>query len=433
MLSPNEKKLSNYLGFETESKTKSSSIKDEKEIKMSNKINKLKKKIKRNKTSALNNKNYKNQYTQITTRKKDFNLEASFPLNTYHAHKNDINNKTLQNPNIHFIHKNYNLAEAYLKNNILEKIQKEKQMIEYKRIPNFRTYEYINSINNSNNINFNRTNYINTYNNVYNYNEDQLEEEDFKKYTSSYRYKMINELKTKLNRDTIIDDSLSELQTEKQFMNFLENKNNKNKNSIISKSNKENKFKKVKFVTFKTEENNKKLNTILHSQEINNLSETKNRNINKFFNIIQKNNMKTKKHYLLIKDLLNFKKNKKDKTKNISIKNNNGNSNNVKNKNISQSPRKKNTSKKNISNETTSLSKKNKIYSRRVSGNLMKKGCIIKNNNINDLTNKNSLKNILNKNIKNIKSKSFNRHMKKNKQITNRIMTIYNIKNLIKQ
>ena len=410
MLSPNEKKLSNYLGFETESKTKSSSIKDEKEIKISNKINKLKKKIKRNKTSALNTKNYNNQYTQITTRKKDYNLEASLPLNSYQAQKNKINNKTLQNPDIHFIHKNYNLAEAYLKNNILEKIQKEKKMNEFKRIPNFRTYEYINSINKSNNINFNRTNYINTYSNLYN--EDQLEEEDFKKYTSSYRYKMIYELKTKLNRDTIIDDSLSELQTEKQFMNFLDNKNNKNKNSIISKSNKENKFKKVKFVTFKTEENNKNLNTILHSQELNNLSETKNKNINKFFNIIQKNNMKTKKHYLLIKDLLNFKNNKKYNAKNISIKNN-GISNNMKNKNISQSPRKKNTSKKNISNDNTSLSKKNKIYSRRVSGNLMKKGCIIKNNNINDFTNKNSLKNILNKNIKNIKSKSFNRHIKK--------------------
>ena len=237
MFSPYEKKQINYIGFETESKTKSSSIKDDKEIKISNRTNnKLKKKIKRNKTSALNNKSYKVQYTQISSRKKNFNLDNNNNLqfNSIQYQKNDKNNKTLQNPNTHFIHKSYNLAEAYLKNNILEKIQKENQIHEYKKgAKNVKIYDYNNYINDNNNNNtFNKTNYINTFNinNLYdNFNEEQLDEEEFKKYTSSYRNKMINELKKKLNIDTVIDDSISEIQTESQFLNFLENNKNKKK------------------------------------------------------------------------------------------------------------------------------------------------------------------------------------------------------------
>ena len=61
-------------------------------------------------------------------------------------------------------------------------------------------------------------------------------QEELKKYTSSYRNKMINELKTKLNKDTVIDDSINEIQTESQFLNFLENNRKQEKiNSIISK------------------------------------------------------------------------------------------------------------------------------------------------------------------------------------------------------
>ena len=78
--------------------------------------------------------------------------------------------------------------------------------------------------------------------------------------------------------------------------------------------------------------------------------------------------------------------------------------------------------------ESDSLKKIKTIKNQTLSGNLKKRGCVIKNNN--QLTCKNSLTNILNKNTKNIKSKSFNNKYK-DKKNNNMEMVLYNIKNRV--
>ena len=466
MFTPNEKKKANCHIIETESKTKSSSIKDEKEAIITNTTYKKKKKIKRNKTSGLNFKN-SNNHTQNNIKDKGFIIGDNEKIQINSNKK--IYNKTIQNETINYIKKNYNLAEAYLKNNTFDNLQK-MDIQDYNGISNVNEYDIINIKSKINN-NFNKDN-INIVNNnllkdfdkynTYKYNQEQIEEED-KKYTVSYRDKMINELKKKLNKDDVVNESLTELQFDSQSMNIIKNTNQNiiEKNSNF-KSSKDNKIKKVKFVNYYMSEENKKymknsqdkskLNNI-KNKIINNLDTSKNKDIKNIFEIIQKNkNIKNKKSYLLIKDLLNNKMVKSSFitfNDNINIdncytqsfrkkSNKNKNKNGYKNKaNIINSEMNKNKNndyinKKFINSiihkrlESDSLKKIKIIKNQTLSGNLKKRGCVIKNNN--QLTCKNSLTNILNKNTKNIKSKSFNNKYK-DKKNNNMEMVLYNIKN----
>ena len=352
MISPIEKKQINYIGFETDSKTKSSSIKDEKEIKISNISNKVKNKIKRIKTSSPPI-NYENSQIQST---KNIDKNICKEDNAIKEKKyKDKNIKPLFNSDdLNYIQKNYNLEEAYRMNNVIEKLQKGVDIQSSQKVRNYNNYEYINLKNKKNNIT-----YVNSIKNInnkcnntnkgeYKYDEEQIYEDDYKKYTSSYRDKMVKKLKEKLNRDNIVDDSLSELKSEKQSITYIDDKIGKVNKDCLTKSNKKNKLKKIKinksnvndnsnldYSIFKKinkikKNNNKFLNKNSSIEKLkidnriknnkknetndNKLSENKSKGMKNLIGFNQTENNLTfhNNHtYLLIKDLLNSLNNKK--------------------------------------------------------------------------------------------------------------------------
>ena len=343
MNSPIKKKHSNHLGFETESKTKSSSLKDEKEIKISNTTNKMKEKIKNIKPSKISL-NYKCYQIQ----KKDNIKDNLYQNINFFPDKKEGNKATKLD--INYIQKNYNLEEAYRKSNILEKLKKNKEFQTFQRMKNFKASELLNTRNKENNIlNGNGINIINQYynNNCLNkYIDEQLYEDDFMKYTSSYRDKMVNKLNEKLKLDNIVDDSLSELKSEKQSISFKDDKTGKNSERFIAKKNEEDKNRKRKINT-----NNKKSDfdfnifklinkiknkkcknrcTFLKKREINKsipnkLNENKNNKIKKLIGLIEKDSLTPRDNntFILIKDLVK----KISKIKDISIPKSNTNMN----------------------------------------------------------------------------------------------------------
>ena len=412
MFTPNDKKQSNYYVLETESKTKSSSIRDEIETIMTNtnKNTNKKIKIKRNKTSVLNLNNSSERNTQISIKKNNLNNKDLYI-------KED---EIMQNKNINFFKTNYNLAEAYLRNNVLEKLQKNQILQKCKRMHYFNAFEYINlrdKIDNINSINknlsFNSKNSTNS--NGLNKNEDeQLEDDKLVNFTSSYRDKMINKLKIKLNKDYIVDDSLTELQSEKQPY-LIENKPYRYKNSILHFTN-ENKTKKMEWIS-KTNYNGYK----------NKISFSKNKKSNLLFKDILNNKLNNKKALFLGKK--NF----------ISNKNYNNNLSKLPKK-LSAKKNKKENIFNNYINNTDCFKKKfiniiiqknldnkysfNKTKTINIGKTSGKRSYIIKNN---KLTYKNSLSNFVNTCNKKVISKSSNKNQKKQK----RIMVINNIKNKI--
>ena len=412
MFTPNDKKQSNYYVLETESKTKSSSIKDEIETIMTNtnKNTNKKIKIKRNKTSVLNLNNSSSRNTQISIKKNNLNNKDLYI-------KED---EIMQNKNINFFKTNYNLAEAYLRNNVLEKLQKNQILQKCKRMHYFNAFEYINlrdKIDNINSINknlsFNSKNSTNS--NGLNKNEDeQLEDDKLVNFTSSYRDKMINKLKIKLNKDYIVDDSLTELQSEKQPY-LIENKPYRYKNSILHFTN-ENKTKKMEWIS-KTNYNGCK----------NKISFSKNKKSNLLFKDILNNKLKNKKALLLGKKSFisnkNYNNNLIQLSKKLSAKKNK--KENIFNNDIDNTDcfKKKFINiiiQKNLDNKY-SLNKNKTINNGKTS---WKKSCIMKNN---KLTYRNSLSNFVNTCNKKVISKSSNKNQKKQK----RIMVINNIKNKI--
>ena len=412
MFTPNDKKQSNYYVLETESKTKSSSIRDEIEtiITNTNKNTNKKIKIKRNKTSVLNLNNSSSRNTQISIKKNNLNNKDLYI-------KED---EIMQNKNINFFKTNYNLAEAYLRNNVLEKLQKNQILQKCKRMHYFNAFEYINlrdKIDNINSINknlsFNSKNSTNS--NGLNKNEDeQLEDDKLVNFTSSYRDKMINKLKIKLNKDYIVDDSLTELQSEKQPY-LIENKPYRYKNSILHFTN-ENKAKKMEWIS-KTNYNGCK----------NKISFSKNKKSNLLFKDILNNKLKNKKALLLGKKSFisnkNYNNNLIQLSKKLSAKKNK--KENIFNNDIDNTDcfKKKFINiiiQKNLDNKY-SLNKNKTINNGKTS---WKKSCIMKNN---KLTYRNSLSNFVNTCNKKVISKSSNKNQKKQK----RIMVINNIKNKI--
>ena len=289
----------------------------------------------------------------------------------------DKNQKLIREKESNYIQKKYNLAEAYRKNHILEKVHKNSGTMTYKGIKFFKIYDLINDGCNQikNNKNFRNLNLNNKYfddvnNTLSNYNDEQVEEDDYKNYTAAYRDKMVYKLKEKLNRDNIvntniIDDSLSELKTEKQSISFLdmhsiqkdgqENKAIKNpKKNLKSYINSDNNIFKKNFKPQKTY--NKFLKTIkskrkedyikeieknktdigMYNSQINKLCGNKNKEIKKIAGLIKKDdfNIKKAKNILLIKDLIkNFNKSKKfsymtfNNSKRLNSNNNNANKN----------------------------------------------------------------------------------------------------------
>ena len=471
MFTQNENEQDNCHIIETESKTKSSSIKDEKEkIKTNINSNKKKKNMKRNKTSSLTFKNVNMKLTQSISKNDNYlNIGDNEKTNNI-IKKDDILSKTMKSEAINYIKINYNLAEAYLKNNMLEKLQSNKGLHDYKGISDCNTYNFI-KIKRKINNNFNKTNYnkINNYmindfdnqNPFKYYNEEQMEEDDYKNYTVSYRYKMINELKKKLNKDNIINESINELQFDTQTNNVLYDKNKFEKNKIINNK-KESNIKKVKNINDKNKKDKNKniiknQKIVTHEKKYSNLENIKNKDIKNIFENAKKDDKKGKKPYLLIKDLLDDKIYKssfiinndkinidncytqsfRKKSSKIKNKNNLKNKENIFSLEINKSKNNDNFNKtfiNSIINKVleSQISLKNKtINNQTLSGNAKKKGCIIKNNNKNQLTSKNSLTNILNIKTKNIKSKSFNKYNKWSIKNHNKGMILYNIKNQI--
>ena len=312
MLNSNEKKPNNNYVLETDSKTKSSSITDEKET-IVTKMTIQRKEIKRNRTLALKKNYHIIKPIHYSSKKIDFNKINNIDyLNNFMDKEEDKNNKTMKNHNIDYIQKYYNLTEAYYKNNILEEIQKNKKNQENKGIHHNKIYEIINVSNkniNNNNINdklinINNSNNINNFN-IYKYNEEPTEEEYYNNYTASYRDKMFNEMKKKLNKDYIDDESLSELKSDNEENNFIINKTQRESHSAIKNNNIKNKEKKVKFI-FNTQKSQEEKPTQF------NLTEIKNNSKKKLIN----SNKKDKIKYLLIKDLL---KNKEKKNVELSL------------------------------------------------------------------------------------------------------------------
>ena len=478
MNSPIQRKHSNHLGFETESKTKSSSLKDEKEIKISNTTNKMKEKIKNIKPSKISL-NYKCCQIQKKNNIKD-NLYQN--INIFHDKKEGNKAAKLD---INYIQKNYNLEEAYRKSNILEKLKKNKEFQTFQRMKNFKASELLNTRNKENNIlNGNGINIINQYynNNCLNkYIDEQLYEDDFMKYTSSYRDKMVNKLNEKLKLDNIVDDSLSELKSEKQSISFKDDKIGKNSERFIAKKNEEDKNRKRKINT-----NNKKSDfdfnifklinkiknkkcknrcTFLKKREINKsipnkLNENKNNKIKKLIGLIEKDSLTPRDNntFILIKDLVK----KISKIKDISIPKSNTNmnfkstisissrnqSNNkikINNKNnlllfnenkalngkyITNKLIKSNTDRK---NEIQNYNQKSGIYTQRELGHLKKKIGIKKNENIKNMTSKNLENTSLYSIVKKNKIKNSPKSSKKIKcQKSRNAILIYNIKSQIK-
>ena len=263
---------------------------------------------------------------------------------------------------------------------------------------------------------------------------------------------MINDLNKKLNKDNIINESFNELQYDSQSINMIDNLNqNQTEKKSNIKCSKEYKIKKLKFVKYKINLDNKKymknsnkkikINNITN-KNINNLDKNKTKDIK--IEIMKKNNSKNKKSYLLIKDLL---RNKVIKSNFLSYNDNINKyncytqfiitksqkiKNGFKNKaNIFNSKTNKNKTKDyfNKGLESYSLKKSKTIKNQILSGNI-KRGCIAKHDNINQLTYKNIFTNILDKSTKNFKSISFNNKDKDNLN-NNREIFLYNIKNLV--
>ena len=456
MLIQNGKNQAHNHIKETEAKTNSSSIKDIKEKIITNITDKKTKRIKRNKIPFLNFQNSIN-HTQNTIKQKCFTIDDEI----MHISRNKkAYNKIIQNEAINYIKKKYNLAEVYLKNNTLNNFLKNNNKYN-KEISYLNINEFINLISKKNN-NFNKNNFniinnkllsdFNKYNS-FKYKKEQIEEEDeYKKYTVSYRDKMINDLNKKLNKDNIINESFNELQYDSQSINMIDNLN---QNQTEKKSNikciKEYKIKKVKYKInieneryMKNSEEKIIINNTNNKTIINNLDKNKTKDIKNRFKIIKKNNSKNKKSYLLINDLLSNKMIKRKSLTfndninkyncyNQSLRKNHKNKNYFKNKeNIVNSETNKNKTKDYLNKglESHSLKKITTNKNQILSGNIKKRGCIIKNDNINQLTCKNSFTNILDKSTKNIKSESFNNKYK-DKINNNRKMVFYNIKNLV--
>lgn len=485
---PSNKKNINYL--EIESKAKSPSIKGQNEIGINNKNNNKRIKIKRTKTSSISSNYNKGQINNLKNKKK-YNKTNEQICNIQKKIKEN-NNNPIQKLDINFIKTNYNLEEAYRKNHLIEDTFKTNIPQTYKGKTNIKKYDFRNINNRKNNsvtfVNYNNIDYNNSINNndidisnnLNNYliknNDEQIIEDDYKNFTSSYRDKMVNKLKGKLSRDNLLDDSLSELKSEKQSISLLENKN-----EFMTKSNKENEIPKIKIV-----KNNNKYNIIINKtivkklhrykisknsvqfldknyikgnyrinkdHEENELYQSKNKGIKNFVGLIKKDEMKikTSNNCLLIKDLLNNinKRNELSFTKSKMHKNNINNNNMTINSNPLNSSRKQSNNKYkktykirenklNINENKTfnkqyfkkhlikgnfhksmdihPLNREKKFYTQRALSNLRKKAYINKINNVTDLTHKNiSLNNLINKNKKSIESRSVNKNREKKK------------------
>jgi len=351
MFSPIEKKKINCL-IETESKTKSSSIREEN---ITNKKINQKKKIKRNETSSISSNN-KNKIKFSDKNMRSFKIKNDKEKTKVIKDKKDEdkNKKLIRAKKSNYIQKKYNLAEAYRKNHILEKIHKNSGSMTYKGMKYFKIYDFINDgynqikndniyIRNSELNNKYIKPYINGKNNDlydYDYDNEQIEEDDYKNFTASYRDKMVYKLKEKLNRDNIvnnniIDDSLSELKTEKQSISLLdmhsiqkdrqENKKRKvaqkkvksyinSDNNIFKTINKQektqNKFlKKIRSRGNKDyikEVNKNKTDIGMYNCQINKLNQKKNKEFKNLVGLIKKDELSFKKSktILLIKDLI---------------------------------------------------------------------------------------------------------------------------------
>ena len=489
MLSPNNKKNINYL--EIESKAKSPTIKGQNEIGANNKKNNKRLKIKRNKASSISF-NYKKGQINKLKNKKEF-IKINEEISNIQKEVKE-NNNSIQKLDINFIKTNYNLEEAYRKNHLIEDKYKSNVPQTCKATTNFKTYDFLNDKNRKNNIvnfvSFNNLYYNNSMNNNYvdisnnlnnlliKNNDEQIIEDDYKNFTASYRDKMVNKLKGKLNRDNLVDDySLSELKSEKQSTSLLENKN-----EFMAKRNKEYEFQKMKIV-----KNNNKYNIIINQtivkklhrykisknsvqfldknyikgnyrinkdHEENELYKSKNKGIKDYFGLIKKDEMKikTSNNCLLIKDLLNNinKRNELSFTKSKIHKNNINNNMTINSNPLNSSRKQSNNNKSknkyktrenklNINENKTfnkryfkkhlikgsihksmdihPLYREKKFYTQRILSNLRKKKYSKKfNNNITDLTNKNiSLNNLINKNKKSIKSRSVNKNRERKK------------------
>jgi len=411
MFSPIEKKKINCLMAETESKTKSSSIREEN---ITNKKINQKKKIKRNETSSISSNN-KNKIKFSDKNMRSFKIKNDKEKTKVIKDKKDEdkNKKLIRAKKSNYIQKKYNLAEAYRKNHILEKIHRNNGSMTYKGMKYFKIYNFINDgcnqikndniyIRNSELNNKNIKPYIYGKNNDlydYDYDNEQIEEDDYKNFTASYRDKMVYKLKEKLNRDNIvnnniIDDSLSELKTEKQSISLLdmhsiqkdrqENKKRKvaqkkvksyinSDNNIFKTINKEektqNKFlKKIRSRGNKDyikELNKNKTDIGMYNCQINKLNQKKNKEFKNLVGLIKKDELSFKKTktILLIKDLIkNFNKPKQFSYLSFNNSRKLNNNNNNANKNIicAKSTKKQSASKNKNKNDSKKL--ENKTY-----------------------------------------------------------------------
>ena len=142
-----EKNQANNHINETEAKTNSSSIKDEKEKIIKNITDKKTKRIKRNKILFLNFQNSIN-HTQNTIKQKCFTIDDDEIMHISRNKK--AYNKIIQNEAINYIKKKYNLAEVYLKNNTLNNFLKNNNK-DNKEISYLNINEFINLISKKNN------------------------------------------------------------------------------------------------------------------------------------------------------------------------------------------------------------------------------------------------------------------------------------------
>ena len=246
------------------------------------------------------------------------------------------NNKKNKNKNIknnisnfsHFLQK-FNLTDVYIKNNIIEKIKTNKYALINKNIEN----KYKNNLVNNNS--YNSFNKFNLFKNNYNDSEYSEEENNTKRYTTNYRLKMVDKLNEKINKDNIVDESLSELKSERILNTILEKNSQENKNFIITNNN---------FIYTDKSEQRQKVDSKLrygHRKEKNENTKLKKENMHKIIEMFNKN----KKSYLIIKDLLNYKLIKKRKIclkKSFEINKDNMNKNINKNKIKNDSKNKRN-------------------------------------------------------------------------------------------
>ena len=290
MFSFYEKNIIN-IGFETESKTKSSSIKDEKEI--PNKSNKKKKKINKIKISSISINNRNNTVQDIIKDREkiylneDINENINIIKEKKSIKRNDI---STQDKEINFIQRFYNLEEAYRKNKILEELRKNNELEACKINHNIKTNESLNNRNKKfnffylNNTNYSNNKYTNLTDRILRFNENQMVEDDYKNYTASYRDKMVVDSMIKLNRNNIEDDSLTELKSEEDSFSFFD-ENNGNNSQNIKKNYAKSKFNKMNMIKFNRKYNFKFINNNLKKIDKNKNKSINNNNIKK---IIQK-------------------------------------------------------------------------------------------------------------------------------------------------